>query len=202
MIIRVISFIWTISGSKLTPGLEMIRKLYVKNAASKNGSLKMVSALLLSKARSALWYKLYHITVTVMLVAAFFWWRGGAPQILTQNVMLVTSSWSWWCYLSPTSQTSRQHILFSTSVTNIDQNLIIEHSEKDNSIKDFYDDWSIEKTCDTVTLESRHPMKPPHFDSYSQMFYTHECEDDKIAYFKVDVNLIGSLPNAYLGNVW
>ena len=34
------------------------------------------------------------------------------------------------------------------------------------------------------------------------MLYTHECKDDEIAYFKVDVNLIGSLPDSYLGNVW
>ena len=33
------------------------------------------------------------------------------------------------------------------------------------------------------------------------MLYTHECENDEIAYFKVDVNLIRSLPDAYLGNV-
>ena len=70
------------------------------------------------------------------------------------------------------------------------------HSSKDNLINDFYDDWSIEKTCDTVTLESSHPVMPS-----SMMFYTHECKDDQIAYFKVDVNLIGFLPN-YLGNVW
>ena len=43
-------------------------------------------------------------------------------------------------------------------------------------------------------------MKPSYFGT-SEMFYTHECENDEIAYFKVDVNLIGSLPNAYLGNV-
>ena len=34
------------------------------------------------------------------------------------------------------------------------------------------------------------------------MFYTHECKDDEIAYFKVDVNLLFQLPNGYLGNVW
>ena len=88
------------------------------------------------------------------------------------------------------------------------------HSSKDNLINDFYDDWSIEKTCDTVTLESSHPFKAPTdsstdlwTDSWtllggnSQMFYTHECKDDEIAYFKVDVNLIGRVPDAYLGNV-
>ena len=108
----------------------------------------------------------------------------------------------------PTSY--HQDISSSTSVTNIhvtiqSHNLWLinpnEHPWKDNLIKDFYDDWSIEKTFDTVTLESRHPMKPSYFGT-SEMFYTHECENDEIAYFKVDVNLIGSLPNAYLGNVW
>ena len=34
------------------------------------------------------------------------------------------------------------------------------------------------------------------------MIYNHECEDDQIAYFKVDVNLIDFLPDNYLGNVW
>ena len=60
-------------------------------------------------------------------------------------------------------------------------------------IKDFYDDWSIEETCDTVTLESSHDR--------GQLFYTYECKDDQIAYFKVDVNLIDILPDTYLGNV-
>ena len=77
-----------------------------------------------------------------------------------------------------------------------------EHSWTDNSIQDFYDNWSIDATCDTVTLESRHPIKPPKFDYDQQMFYTYECKDDEIAYFKVNVNLISSLPYTYLGNVW
>ena len=59
----------------------------------------------------------------------------------------------------------------------------------------------MERTCDTVTLESSHPLKPPKSESKQQMFYTHGCKDDEIAYFKVDVNLIANLPNAYLGNV-
>ena len=33
------------------------------------------------------------------------------------------------------------------------------------------------------------------------MFYTHECNNEEIAYFKVDVNLIDILPSAFLGNV-
>ena len=65
-------------------------------------------------------------------------------------------------------------------------------------MSDFYDNWSIEATCDTITLESSHPFKS---GSEQKMFYNHECEDDKIAYFKVDVNLINSLPYTYLGNV-
>ena len=63
------------------------------------------------------------------------------------------------------------------------------------------DDWSIEKTCDTVTLESSHPFKHPDYKN-QLVSYTHECKDDEIAYFKVDVNLISSLPDTYLGNVW
>ena len=72
---------------------------------------------------------------------------------------------------------------------------------KDGLIKDFYDDWLIEETCDTITLESSHPFKTSNSNDYKYMFYTHECKDDEIAYFKVDVNLIDSSPNAYLGNV-
>ena len=79
-----------------------------------------------------------------------------------------------------------------------------EYSIKDDLIKDFYDNWSIKKTCDTVKLESSHPILRSS-DSLDmeggQMFYTHECKDDEIAYFKVDVNLIDSLPDTYLGNV-
>ena len=33
------------------------------------------------------------------------------------------------------------------------------------------------------------------------MSYTHECKNDEITYFKVDENLIGILPDTYLGNV-
>jgi len=66
---------------------------------------------------------------------------------------------------------------------------------------DFYDDWSIEEMCDTVTLESSHPYKSSIYGDSRRMLYTHECKDDEIAYFRVDVNLIGSLPNTYLGNV-
>ena len=66
-------------------------------------------------------------------------------------------------------------------------------------IKDFYDNWSIEKTCDTVTLESSHPLPYVDIAVGHEMFFTYECEDDEIAYFKVDVNLIG-LPDL-LGNV-
>ena len=52
-------------------------------------------------------------------------------------------------------------------------------------MSDFYDNWSIEATCDTTTLESSHPVKHT-----SGMFYTHECKDGEIAYFKVVVNMI------------
>ena len=50
-------------------------------------------------------------------------------------------------------------------------------------------------------MESSHPLKPPNSEDFSQMFYTYECEDDEIAYFKVDVNLIDGAPDSYLGNV-
>ena len=75
------------------------------------------------------------------------------------------------------------------------------HSWKDNLIGDFYDDWSIEETCDTVTLESSHPLRPSKILKSAEMIFTHECKDDKIAYFKVDVNLIDILPSTFLGNV-
>ena len=74
----------------------------------------------------------------------------------------------------------------------IDQN---EYSWKDNLIEDFYDNWSIEKTCDTVTLESSHSLPL----NQRGMFYTYECKDDEIAYFKVDLNLIEL---NHLGNDW
>ena len=69
-------------------------------------------------------------------------------------------------------------------------------------IKDVYENWSIEKTCDTVTLESSHPLTSPIVTLYNQpeMFFTHECKYDEIAYFKVDVNLIG-MYESKLGNV-
>ena len=75
------------------------------------------------------------------------------------------------------------------------------HLWKDNLIGDFYHDWSIKETCDTVTLESSHPLRPLNYVGESQMIFTHECKDDEIAYFKVDVNLIDILPSAFLGNV-
>ena len=76
------------------------------------------------------------------------------------------------------------------------------HLWKDNLLGDFYHDWSIKETCDTVTLESSHPFRDSNYFGNSFIFYTHECKDDEIAYFKVDVNLIGFLPDNYLGNVW
>ena len=77
----------------------------------------------------------------------------------------------------------------------------IENFLKDNSIGDFYDDWSIEATCDTISLESNHPFKHPDSNNEHGLIYTHECKDDEIAYFKVDVNLISNFPLNYLGNV-
>ena len=96
------------------------------------------------------------------------------------------------------------------------------HSQKDVSdnvssytIDEFYGTWLIEETCNSVKLDSSHPVNPgspplapideetaiytptPH----GKFFYTHECKHDEIAYFKVDVNLIDGLPNAYLGVV-
>ena len=74
--------------------------------------------------------------------------------------------------------------------------------KKDNLINDFYDDWSIVKTCDTVTLESSHPLKLQKSEyNIQRMFYTHECKDDEIAYFKVDVNLIEISVDSLLGNI-
>ena len=69
-------------------------------------------------------------------------------------------------------------------------------------MNDFYNDWQIEETCDSVTLESSHPLNL-NSDLENQMVYTHECRDDEIVYFKVDVNLIGwwGIPSESLGNV-
>ena len=72
---------------------------------------------------------------------------------------------------------------------------------KDNLIKDFYDDWSIKETCDSVTLESSHPLIPSNSMAHEDIYYTHECKDNEIVYFKVDVNLIRDIPFSYLGNV-
>ena len=77
---------------------------------------------------------------------------------------------------------------------------------KDDVIQDFHDKWSIRETCDSVTLESTHPLYedllgyPPDV----QLLHTYECKDNEVAYFKVDVNLIEfiELPRAYLGRVW
>ena len=77
--------------------------------------------------------------------------------------------------------------------------------KKENLVNDFYHNWSIDKTCDTVTLESSHPLNSPNSYYYihpeQTMFYTHECKHDEIAYFKVDMNLIDTLPEAFLGNI-
>ena len=55
-------------------------------------------------------------------------------------------------------------------------------------------------------LESSHPLRPPDNKIASimdeQLFYTHECKDNEIAYFKVDVNLIAGLDCSYLGLVF
>ena len=73
----------------------------------------------------------------------------------------------------------------------------------DNIIKDFHGRWTIEAACDSVTLESAHPLIPPitTFGFNDVLFYTYECSYDEIAYFKVDVNLIEKLPWAYLGKI-
>ena len=78
-----------------------------------------------------------------------------------------------------------------------------EHFQKDNSIEDFYFDWTIEKTCDTITLESSRPLHLGFTEmDGKEMFYTHECKDDEIAYFKVDVNRIFNSFSGNLGNVY
>ena len=88
------------------------------------------------------------------------------------------------------------------------------HSQKDvyrnvssYTIDQYYGTWLIEETCNSVKLNSSHPMKPginPDFDDIfpnEKFFHTHECQNNEIAYFKVDVNLIGSSPMANLGLV-
>ena len=69
---------------------------------------------------------------------------------------------------------------------------------------DFYGRWSIETKCDSVILESSHPLRPNSKIASSvdeQFFYTHKCSKNEIAYFKVDFNLIASLDDSYLGQV-
>lgn len=73
---------------------------------------------------------------------------------------------------------------------------------KDNVIKDNHGKWSIEETCDNVKLESFHPLLPGGEKNFlaSELFiFTHECDKNQIVYFKVDLNLIGKLPESYLG---
>ena len=80
--------------------------------------------------------------------------------------------------------------------------LSVFYHQKDNVIKDVHGRWTIEKTCDTVTLESRHPLFSSSGDLgfYGDFFiYNQECNEDEIVYFKVDFNMIEKLPNAYLG---
>ena len=82
--------------------------------------------------------------------------------------------------------------------------LIFEHLSKDNLLTDFYGRWTIESKCDSVTLESRHPWRPAsNLASFAneQLFYTYECKSNEIAYFKVDMNLIGWLDDSFLGSV-
>ena len=90
------------------------------------------------------------------------------------------------------------------------------HSQKDvyfnvssYTIDKFYGTWLIEETCNSVKLDSSHPINPgraalgenadifPH----GKFFHIHECKNNEIAYFKVDVNLIQSSPWANLGLV-
>ena len=77
------------------------------------------------------------------------------------------------------------------------------HPILDGIIKDFHGRWSIDAACDSVTLESAHPLIPPitTFGLNDLLLYTHECSKDEIGYFKVDVNLIEKLPYAYLGKI-
>ena len=84
------------------------------------------------------------------------------------------------------------------------------HNVSSYTIDKFYGTWLIEETCNSVKLDSSHPINPgagkvlaenddifPH----GKFFHTHECKNDEIAYFKVDVNLIQSSPMGYLGLV-
>ena len=82
---------------------------------------------------------------------------------------------------------------------------IFVHLLKDNVLTDFYGRWTIKSKCDSVTLESSHPWRPPasKLSSYvdEKLFYTYECKSNEIAYFKVDMNLIGGLDDSFLGSV-
>ena len=74
-------------------------------------------------------------------------------------------------------------------------------------IDKFYSTWRIEETCHSVKLDSSHPLQPgrpmevksDYLNPDGKFFYTYECKNDEIAYFKVDVNLIGDSQNANLG---
>ena len=83
--------------------------------------------------------------------------------------------------------------------------VLIRTLTKDDVLKDFHARWSIDRKCDSVILESSHPLRPP--DSkiltiwmvHELFIYTHECNANEKAYFKVDMNLIPGLDNSYLG---
>ena len=57
----------------------------------------------------------------------------------------------------------------------------------------------MEKSCDSISLESSHPIFVSGKPTYVNFIHTYECKDNKIAYFKVDFNMIPSFPYAILG---
>ena len=86
----------------------------------------------------------------------------------------------------------------------------VDNNVSSYTIDKFYGTWLIEETCNSVKLDSSHPVYPGgaiEMENDNQFpngkfFHTYECKNDEIAYFKVDVNLIGSSPMANLGLVW
>ena len=71
-------------------------------------------------------------------------------------------------------------------------------------IQNFHGRWSIDEQCDFLILESSHPLIENSLDLLQGLIkerfhFTHDCNVNEIAFFKVDINLIEKLPIAYLG---
>ena len=89
-----------------------------------------------------------------------------------------------------------------TCITDANHSQRTHHNVTRYKIDKFYGTWLIEETCNSVKLDSSHPINSgAAYAPHGKFFHTHECKNDEIAYFKVDVNLIDGSPNANLGLV-